>query len=93
MPLKINGTTVPYSFVTSAVIGIVWLAGLSFQVNANNDQISTHVPADTAAKTEIKERLAKIETRLDGQKEDTDEIKDEQKSQSDKLDRILEKLD
>ena len=93
MPIKVNGTTVPWAFVTSVVVAIFWLSGLSFQVAANGDQIAVHVPSDTAAKTEIKERLAKIETRLDGQKEDTDEIKDEQKSQSDKLDRILEKLD
>jgi predicted nuclease with TOPRIM domain len=90
MPLKINGTTIPWSLVTSAVIAIFWLSGLSFQVAANGESLKTHVPEDQAQTAEIRERLAKIEAHQEATKEDVDEIKSEQKDQSDKLDRILE---
>jgi len=92
MPLKINGTTVPWAFITSTIVAIFWLSGLSFQVAANGDQLKTHVPDDQAQTTEIKERLAKIEAHQESAKEDRGEIKTEQKDQSDKLDKILEKL-
>jgi len=92
MPLKINGTTIPWAFVTSTVIAIFWLSGLSFQVAANGDQLAAHVPEDQAQTTEIRERLAKIEAHQEATKEDVDEIKSEQKAQSDKLDKILEKV-
>ena len=93
MPLKINGTTVPWGFVASAIMAIFWLSGLSFQVVANGDQLRTHVPEDQAQTAEIKERLASIEAYQEATKEDVNEIKEEQKSQDKKLDRILEKLE
>jgi len=92
VPLKINGHTVPLTFITSVVIAIFWLSGLSFQVAANGDQLTTHIPDDQAQTTEIKERLAKIEAHQESAKEDRGEIKEEQKAQSTKLDKILEKL-
>jgi len=84
VPLKINGTSIPWGFLSTVVIAIFWLAGLSFQVAANGEDIQKQ--EGTA------ERLAKIETTLEANKEDVDEIKEEQKSQADKLDKILEKV-
>jgi len=84
MPFKINGTSIPWGFISTVVIAIFWLAGLSFQVAANGEDIEKQV--DTA------ERLAKIETTLEANKEDVREIKEEQKSQDEKLDKILEKV-
>ncbi len=92
MPLKVNGHTISWGFVSSAVVAIFWLSGLSFQVAANGDQLATHVPSAMADKVEIKERLASIEAYQVSAKEDIKEIKDEQKSQADKLDKILEKV-
>jgi len=84
MPLKINGYTIPWSALTTVVVAIFWLSGLSFQVTANADGI-----AEQATTTE---RLARIEVTLADNKEDIDDIKVEQRSQDTKLDKILEKL-
>ena len=65
-------------------MGLSWLIGLSYQVNANDTEIQKQ--ANTA------ERLARIEVTLENNKEKIDDIKVAQKEQSKKLDRILEKL-
>ena len=83
-PLRVNGIVIPWALFVPAIMGIVWLAGLSFQVNANDTEIQKQ--ANTA------ERLARIEVTLENNKEKIDDIKVAQKEQSKKLDRILEKL-
>ena len=93
MPIKINGTNVPLRAVGFTVIGIFWLAGLSFQVAANNDEIAAHVPEDRAVTTEMKERLATIEANQVENKEEHKEIKEAQKAQDEKLDRILQAVE
>ena len=82
--LRVNGIVIPWALFVPAIMGIVWLAGLSFQVNANDTEIQKQ--ANTA------ERLARIEVTLENNKEKIDDIKVAQKEQSKKLDRILEKL-
>ena len=82
--LRVNGIVIPWALFVPAIMGIVWLAGLSFQVNANDTEIQKQ--ANTA------ERLARIEVTLDNNKEKIDDIKVAQQEQSKKLDRILEKL-
>lgn len=89
MPIKINGTSVPWKAVGFAVIGIFWLATLSLQVKANNDELAAYVPEDRAVTTEVKERLATIEEKLVENKDEHREIKEAQKAQDEKLDRIL----
>lgn len=84
MPLRVNGSTISWSAATSIVIGIFWLASLSFQVSANNDKLER--------KSNDAERLARIEVTIENNEEKIDDIKEEQKSQDKKLDRILEKL-
>jgi len=93
MPLKINGTTIPLRAVGFAAVGIFWLAGLSFQVAANNSSIATHVPADRVEGTEVKERLATIEANQTANKEDIKEIKAAQQAHDEKLDRILKAVE
>ena len=68
MALQINGTNVPWTVVTSAAIAIFWLAGLSYQVKANGDELKKQEP--TA------ERLVSLETDRDNTKEDIREIKE-----------------
>lgn len=92
MPLKVNGHTVSWGFVSSVVVAIFWLSGLSFQVAANGEQLAAHVPADQASDSEVRQRLARIETSLDERKEDIQEVKDEQKNQAKMLNKILEKV-
>ena len=93
MPIKINGTTIPLKAIGFIIIGIFWLAGLSFQVAANNDKIAEHVPADRAVTMEVKERLATIEANQVENKEEHKEIKEAQKEQDEKLDRILQAVE
>jgi len=68
MPLQVNGTSVPWTVVTSAVIAIFWMAGLSYQVNANGEDIKKQ--ATTPA------RLTSLETDRENTKEDIREIKE-----------------
>ena len=82
--LRVNGIVIPWALFVPAIMGIVWFAGLSFQVNANDTEIQKQ--ANTA------ERLARIEVTLENNKEKIDDIKVAQKEQGKKLDRILEKL-
>jgi hypothetical protein len=84
MPLKINGHAIPWTGVTTVCIAIFWLAGLSFQVKANGDEIREQ--ADT------KERLAAIEEIEEATKEDVKEVKEEQKEQRKILVQILQKV-
>lgn len=77
MPLKINGHQVSWAAISSTFIAIFWLAGLSFQVNANGDEIQEQA--------ETKERLVRIEERQEAAKEDMAEVKAEQTAQGAKL--------
>ena len=74
----------PLSLVVPAIVSILWLGGLSFQVNANDSELKKQ--SNTA------ERLARIEVTLDNNKEKIGDIKTEQRRHADKLDKILEKL-
>ncbi len=91
MPIKINGYALPIKDIITICIAVFWLAGLSFQVNANGDEIQKQA--------ETKERLVRIEERQQVAREDIKEIKEEQKDQGIKLDentitlaKILEKV-
>jgi len=84
MPLKINGHSISWTQITSMVAAIFWLSGISWQVNANGDEIQKQA--------ETKERLVRIEERQEAVKEDVREIKAEQEKQDSKLDKILEKV-
>jgi hypothetical protein len=73
MPLKLNGYEVPWTGLSLVVGGIFWLAGLSFTVAANSDELaklSTHEVDDT-------ERLIRIEEREAAVEEDVKEVKQE----------------
>jgi len=78
MPLKINGYALPIKDIITIGAGVFWLATLSFQVNANGDEIQKQA--------ETKERLVRIEERQEVAREDIKEIKEEQKEQGVKLD-------
>ena len=82
--MKINGYAIPIREVSYIVIAAMWLAGLSWQVNSNADEINNH-PSNV-------ERLARIEEKQEAVKEDITEIKKEQKDQSIVLFKILEKV-
>ncbi len=91
MPIKINGYALPVKDIVTVGAAIFWLATLSFQVNANGDEIQKQA--------ETKERLVRIEERQEVAREDIKEIKEEQKDQGNKLDanaltlaKILEKV-
>ena len=77
MALQINGSSVPWSAVTSAVIAIVWLAGLSFQVNANAEKLEKQATTS--------ERLVSLETDRESTKEDIREIKEAIKAVLDEM--------
>ena len=78
MPLKINGYALPVKDIITIGAAVFWLAGLSFQVNANGDEIQKQA--------ETKERLVRIEEHEKSTEKDIGEIKAEQKEQGDKLD-------
>ena len=78
--MKINGYTVPLKDLVILISAIVWMAGLSFQVSSNADEIEEQ--------KDTKERLVSIEVTLENTKENIVEIKEEQKEQSKMLDRI-----
>ena len=84
MPLRINGHELPWSAVTGACIAIFWLAGLSFQVKANGDEIKKQEAT--------KERLVRIETTQESVKKTQSEIKEEQAENRKILIKILEKV-
>ena len=82
--MKINGLRIPLVLLVPSILGILWLGGLSYQVSANADDLDNQ--ADTA------ERLVKVETTVEYIQKDVTEIKEEQKSQDVKLDKILERV-
>ena len=82
--MKINGYSVPIKDLVIVITASFWLAGLSFQVSSNADEIEDQ--------KDTKERLVSIEVTIENTKEDIKEIKKEQEKQSDKLDKILEKV-
>ena len=77
--MKINGRL--YPMIAGAVAVVMWLAGLSFGVQAND--------ADIDELKSIPVQVARIETVVENIKEDISEIKAEQAKQDDKLDKIL----
>ena len=70
MGLKVNGSEFSWTNIGIVITAIFWLAGLSFKVNANGD--------DIAKQEETKERLVRIEQKQEDFKEDITEIKDSQ---------------
>ena len=79
--MKINGYSIPLRDLVIIITAVFWMAGLSFQVSSNADEIKEQV--------DTKERLVRIEVTLENTEENIDEIKEEQKEQSKMLDRIL----
>ena len=71
MPIKINGYALPIKDIVTIGVAIFWLASLSFQVNANGEDIKEQ--------SDTKERLVRIEERQESLKEDVKEIKEAQK--------------
>jgi hypothetical protein len=84
MPIKITGSAFPIKDLITLGAAAFWLAALSFQVNANGDEIKKQA--------ETKERLTAIEVTQKVQNEDTKEIKEEQKEQRKILVEILQKV-
>ena len=84
MPIKINGYALPIKDIVTIGAASFWLAALSFQVNANGDDIEKQ--ANT------KERLVRIEERQEQAKEIRNDIKQDQDKQDVKLDKILEQV-
>ena len=78
MPLKVNGQSISWTLIVPSILGILWLGGLSYQVNANADDLDNQ--SDTT------ERLVKIETTLEYTKIQISEI-------DRKIDKILDKID
>ena len=77
--MKINGRL--YPMIAGAVMAVVWLAGLSFGVQAND--------ADIAELKAVPLKVVRIETVIENMQEDIAEIRAEQAKQDDKLDKIL----
>ena len=71
MPLKINGYSFSWSALTATVAAIFWLSGLSWQVNANGDEIQEQ--------SETKERLVRLEEQRQTVARDIADIKSAQK--------------
>ncbi len=67
MPLKINGHSFSWPFISGAVVVAMWVIGLSFQVKANNDEIQKQ--------SETKERLVRLEEQGETVASDISEIK------------------
>ena len=89
--MKINGYSIPLKDIVLFSAAGMWLGALSFQVNANGDEIQEH--------SETKERIALLEAADEVVKGDISDIKDEQKSQGKEqieqgkiLAKILEKV-
>jgi hypothetical protein len=69
MGLKINGITITWPTVISVFGGIFWVAGLSFQVAANTNDIDEHIeiPAHTAQlviSAEVQSNIAHLRSEL-----------------------------
>ena len=77
--MKINGRL--YPMIAGAVAVVMWLAGLSFGVKAND--------ADIAEFKAVPLQVARIETDVEHIKNYISEIKAEQAKQDDKLNKIL----
>ena len=91
MPLKINGYSLPVKDIITIGAAVFWLAGLSFQVSSNAEEIEEQ--------SDTNERLVRIEEKQQAATEDIKEIKTEQKDQGKKLNenaitlaKILEKV-
>jgi len=74
VPLRINGTQISWSSIAIVVPAIFWLATLSFQVNANGDEIQKQA--------ETKERLVRLEEQRENVADDISDIKATQKTTS-----------
>jgi len=88
--LRVNGSEIPWSVLTSFVIFVFWLGGLSFQVAAQDRKIDSHEerPSHSIAAIEVSELKSSVKYN----QKTIEEIKENQKEQSKKLDKILEKL-
>jgi len=85
-----NGRGIMYYWpvIFLAVTTLVSGGGLLTQVNALADDVEKM----EAKEADLENKVTTLATKQDAIKEDIDEIKEEQKEQSRKLDRILEKL-
>jgi light-regulated signal transduction histidine kinase (bacteriophytochrome) len=90
-----NGHTIPVAGVVAFVSLVVWGVRLEGLAQANDERSRDNVEqVQVAAKTsaDIKERLIRVEEQAKALAKDADDIKEEQKEQSKKLDEILRKL-
>ena len=90
-----NGHTIPFAGVVAFITLIAWAVRLESMAQANDERSRENVEqVQVAAKTsaDIKERLIRVEEQAKSLAKDADEIKEEQKEQSKKLDEILRKL-
>ena len=86
--LKVNGYAMSMGSITSVILLIVWLAGISFRVDSNAEEIE-------AQKTEVraaqKQRTA-VEKSVIAITKDVEFIKEKLTDQGKTLDKILDKL-
>ncbi len=82
--IKVNGHTMSIGSITSVVLLIVWLAGLSFKVDSHADELQD------VEETQLK--IARIEVKVAQTEKDVDEIKMEQKEQGKLLIKIWEEV-
>ncbi len=72
MPLKINGHSFSWPFISAVLVTVMSFGGLTYQVNANSDEIQKQ--------SETKERLVRLEEQRETVADDITEIKTTQKS-------------
>ncbi len=72
--MKINGYSIPLKDIITIGAGFMWLGALSWQVNANGDEIQEQ--------SETKERLVRLEEREGTTKQDIRDIKAIQQAQA-----------
>jgi len=76
VPLKVNGTVVPYSIVIPMLMFIFWLGGLSVTVFANEDHQEKH--EEQPGHTETMTDLAAVKADLKNVKESVERIERQQ---------------
>jgi len=85
---KVNGYAMSMGSITSIILLIVWLAGISFRVDSNAEELElqkTEVRAAQKQRTAVEKSVIAIE-------KDVEHIKDKLDDQGRTLDKILDKL-
>lgn len=83
MVLQFNGHAISWPVISSIIIAIFWVGGLTVTVKSNADDVKEHVSAPAhSAVHEIKEEIASLKTQQDNNTKSIDDIKDTQKQQA-----------